>query len=71
MSKSKESGAVQFKGISYNATLTAAVAAAVGATPAIAHETESVGIEEIIVTATKRGAMSIQDIAGSIQAFDT
>ena len=28
-------------------------------------------VEEITVTATKRGEISIMDLAGSIQAFDT
>ena len=53
-------------GISYKATLSAAVAA-VGAGPAIAQD--GGGIEEIKVTASKRGEMNIQDFAGSIQAF--
>ena len=69
MSKQNKSGRPQFSGINYSTTIGAAVAAAVGAGPALAQE--SVGIEEITVTATKRGAVSIMDIAGSIQAFDT
>ncbi len=52
-------------GISYKTTLSAAVAAAVGAGPALAQD----GIEEITVTASKRGEMNLQDFAGSIQAF--
>ena len=71
MSKVKESDSLQFKGISYSTTLGAAVAAAAGAGPALAQDDRSIGIEEITVTASKRGAMSIQDFAGSIQAFDT
>jgi outer membrane receptor protein involved in Fe transport len=69
MSKQNKSGRPQFNGISYSTTIGAAVAAAVGAGPALAQE--KAGIEEITVTATKRGAVSIMDIAGSIQAFDT
>jgi outer membrane receptor protein involved in Fe transport len=60
-----------FTGLSYKTTIGAAVAAAVGAGPGAALAQESQGIEEITVTATKRGAVSIMDIAGSIQAFDT
>ncbi len=56
--------------LTYSTTLSAAVAAAVGATPALAQELPK-AIEEITVTATKRGDISIQDIAGSVQAFDT
>ncbi len=55
-------------GLSYKTTLSAAIAAAVGASPALAQE-ESGGIEEITVTASKRGEMDLQDFAGSIQAF--
>ncbi len=58
-------------GINYKTTIGAAVAAAVGAGPGAALAQESSGIEEITVTATKRGEVSIMDIAGSIQAFDT
>ncbi|TFG39064.1 MAG: TonB-dependent receptor, partial [Chromatiales bacterium] len=58
-------------GISYNTTIAAAVATAVGGfVPAHAQEVRG-GIDEITVTATKRGDMSIQDLAGSIQAFGT
>jgi len=60
-----------FKGISYRTTIGAAVAAAVGVTPALAQEQQGKRIEEITVTATKRGEVSIMDIAGGIQAFDT
>ncbi len=70
MFKLKNSDPASFKGISYKTTIGAAVAAAVGVGPALAQE-ESGGIEEITVTATKRGAISIMDLAGSIQAFDT
>ena len=70
MSKQKKSGTTQFNGINYKTTIGAAVAAAVGAGPALAQE-ESIGIDEITVTATKRGEISIMDLAGSIQAFDT
>ena len=38
--------------------------------PALAQETENLGIEEIVVTATKR-SVSIQDVAQSITAFST
>ncbi len=56
-------------GISYNTTLAAAVATAVGGfAPAHAQDP---AIDEITVTATKRGDMNIQDLAGSIQAFGT
>ncbi len=74
MSSTKSSDSTPVHGISYTTTLTAAVAAAVGSTPALAQqvpESDSRGIEEITVTASKRGAMSIMDLAGSIQAFDT
>lgn len=58
-------------GISYNTTIAAAVATAVGGfVPAHAQDTH-LGIDEITVTATKRGDMNIQDLAGSIQAFGT
>ena len=60
-----------FTGISYKTTIGAAVAAAVGAGPGAALAQEKSGIEEITVTATKRGEISIMDLAGSIQAFDT
>ena len=60
-----------FTGLSYKTTIGAAVAAAVGAGPGAALAQQSQGIEEITVTATKRGDVSIMDIAGSIQAFDT
>ncbi|MBT7879779.1 MAG: TonB-dependent receptor [Gammaproteobacteria bacterium] len=44
---------------------------AIGCTPALAEETErSEGIEEIVVTATKRGGINAQDVPGSITAFD-
>ncbi len=70
MSKRNKNSPTPFSGINYKTTIGAAVAAAVGAGPALAQD-ESVGIEEITVTATKRGAISIMDLAGSIQAFDT
>jgi outer membrane receptor protein involved in Fe transport len=66
----KKNDSASFRGITYKTTIGAAVAAAVGAGPALAQE-ESIGIEEITVTATKRGEISIMDLAGSIQAFDT
>ena len=70
MSKlNKTKSVVPSIGISYKTTLGAAVAAAVGVGPAIAQD--SSGIEEITVTATKRGDTSLQDFAGSIQAFGT
>ncbi len=51
--------------------LAAAVVAAVyPSAPAVAQESEDLGIEEILVTATKR-EMSIQDVAQSITAFST
>jgi outer membrane receptor protein involved in Fe transport len=68
MAQSRRTNSQTFSGISYKTTLSAAIAAAVGATPALAQE-ESGGIEEIKVTASKRGEMSLQDFAGSIQAF--
>ncbi len=68
MAKAKRSTSKTTNGLSYKTTLSAAVAAAVGASPAMAQE-ESGGIEEIIVTASKRGDMNLQDFAGSIQAF--
>ena len=71
MSQQKKTGPTQFNGINYKTTIGAAVAAAVGASPALAQESGSGGIEEITVTATKRGEVSIMDLAGSIQAFDT
>lgn len=71
MAKLKTNDAVAFTGISYKTTIGAAVAAAVSPGAAFAQDEESVGIEEITVTATKRGAISIMDLAGSIQAFDT
>lgn len=59
---------VSANGISYKTTLGAAVAAAIaGVAPAHAQDT----IDEITVTATKRGDIGIQDFAGSIQAFGT
>ena len=72
MAKAINHDPAAFTGISYKTTIGAAVAAAVGAGPgaALAQEERS-GIEEITVTATKRGDVSIMDIAGSIQAFDT
>jgi len=70
MSKQNKTSPTPFNGISYKTTIGAAVAAAVGAGPALAQE-ESIGIEEITVTATKRGEVSIMDLAGSIQAFGT
>ena len=70
MSKREEAGlTAPTVGIHYKTTLSAAVAAAVGAGPAMAQDVG--GIEEITVTASKRGEMSIQDLAGSIQAFGT
>ncbi|NIL95010.1 MAG: TonB-dependent receptor plug domain-containing protein [Woeseiaceae bacterium] len=71
MSKSKDHNTAAFAGISYRTTIGAAVAAAVGTGPGAALAQESRGIEEITVTATKRGAVSMMDLAGSIQAFDT
>jgi outer membrane receptor protein involved in Fe transport len=72
MSKEESSNNIStHNGISYNTTIAAAVATAVGGfAPAHAQDT-NIGIEEITVTATKRGDMSIQDLAGSIQAFGT
>lgn len=60
-------------GISYNTSVAAAVATAVGGFIPAAHaqDDDNFGIEEITVTASKRGDMSIQDFAGSIQAFGT
>ena len=55
-------------GINYKTPLSAAIAAAIGATPAIAQEESSGGIEEIVVTANKREE-SINDVAMTIQAF--
>ena len=61
---------ISTNGISYNTTIAAAVATAVGGfAPAYAQDTG--GIDEITVTASKRGEMNIQDLAGSIQAFGT
>lgn len=71
MAKHRNTDPAAFNGISYKTTIGAAVAAAIGAGPGIAHAQEKKGIEEITVTATKRGAVSIMDLAGSIQAFDT
>ena len=71
MAKAINHDPAAFTGISYKTTIGAAVAAAVGAGPGIAQAQESKGIEEITVTATKRGEVSIMDLAGSIQAFDT
>ena len=63
---SKTGNDVRFPGISYKTTVSAAVAAAVGGVaPAQAQEQ----LEEVVVTASKRGEMSIHDFAGSIQAF--
>ena len=70
MSNSKNHAATAFPGISYRTTIGAAVAAAVGTGPGVALAQQGEGIEEITVTATKRGEVSIMDIAGSIQAFD-
>jgi len=58
-------------GISYNTTIAAAVATAVGGFGSAYAQDSEGGIDEIIVTASKRGDMNIQDLAGSIQAFDT
>ena len=71
MSKSKNHDTAAFKGISYRTTIGAAVATAVGAGPGAALAQDGEGLEEIVVTATKRGDVSIMDLAGSIQAFDT
>jgi iron complex outermembrane receptor protein len=71
MAKQNNCDPAAFNGISYKTTIGAAVAAAVGAGPGTALAQDSQGIEEITVTATKRGEVSIMDIAGSIQAFDT
>jgi outer membrane receptor protein involved in Fe transport len=71
MAKEVNHDPAAFNGISYKTTIGAAVAAAVGAGPGVAMAQDSQGIEEITVTATKRGEVSIMDIAGSIQAFDT
>ncbi len=49
------------------ALLSAAAFAAVNAQVATAQE--SVGLDEIVVTATKRGQSALQDVAASIQAF--
>jgi outer membrane receptor protein involved in Fe transport len=68
MAKTKRVDSDPSFGISYKTTLSAAVAAAVGATPAFAQDDQG-GIEEITVTASKRGEMNLQDFAGSIQAF--
>ncbi len=71
-SKEMTATAVSKNGINYTTTISAAVAAAVGGVaPAYAQETGSSGIDEITVTATKRGDVSIQDLAGSVQAFST
>jgi len=57
--------------ISYNTTIAAAVATAIGGfVPAHAQDNVK-AIDEIKVTATKRGDMNIQDLAGTIQAFST
>jgi outer membrane receptor protein involved in Fe transport len=68
MTKSRRADADPAFGISYKTTLSAAVAAAVGVSPALAQDDQG-GIEEITVTASKRGEMNLQDFAGSIQAF--
>jgi len=71
MSEEKEPAtAVSKDGINYTTTISAAVAAAVGGTVPV-YAQDNLGIEEITVTATKRGDVSIQDLAGSIQAFGT
>ena len=57
-------------GINYTTTVSAAVAVAVGTVVPVYAQDDG-GIEEITVTATKRGDISIQDLAGSIQAFGT
>ncbi len=67
MSKMKRTSSESNTGFSYKTTLSAAVAAAVGASPALAQDSD--GLEEIKVTASKRGEMDLQDFAGSIQAF--
>ncbi len=71
MSEEKKNNTrISTNGISYNTTIAAAVATAVGGfAPAYAQDTG--GIDEITVTASKRGEMNIQDLAGSIQAFGT
>lgn len=73
MSKSNKTDLfIPTQGFRYGTTITGAVATAVGGvTAAHAQESETGTIEEITVTATKRGDVSIQDLAGSIQAFDT
>ena len=68
MTKANRDISADNSGISYKTTLSAAVAAAIGAGPALA-QSDVGGIEEIKVTASKRGEMNIQDFAGSIQAF--
>ncbi len=70
MAKTTRKTSISNSGISYKTSLSAAIAAAVGAGPALAQD-EKTGIDEIKVTASKRGEMSIQDFAGSIQAFGT
>ncbi|MDJ0813051.1 MAG: TonB-dependent receptor [Woeseiaceae bacterium] len=71
MPKERDTDPATFTGINYKTTIGAAVAAAVGAGPGAALAQDEGGIEEITVTATKRGEISIMDLAGSIQAFDT
>jgi len=68
MAQTKRMDSESNPGISYKTTLSAAIAAALGAGPALAQDG---GIEEIKVTANKRGEMDLQDFAGSIQAFGT
>jgi outer membrane receptor protein involved in Fe transport len=71
MSKQEKAAPAATTGINYTTTISAAVAAAVGGAVPVYAQDDVSGIEEITVTATKRGDVSIQDLAGSIQAFGT
>ena len=71
MSEQKRAAPAAGNGINYTTTISAAVAAAVGGAVPVYAQDGIGGIEEITVTATKRGDVSIQDLAGSIQAFGT
>lgn len=71
MSADKKAAPAASNGINYTTTISAAVAAAVGGAVPVYAQDDFGGIEEITVTATKRGDVSIQDLAGSVQAFGT
>ncbi len=62
---------VPMHGISYKTTLATAVATAIGGLVPAFAQSDIAAIEQITVTASKRGDTNVQNFAGSIQAFST